>query len=149
MGLSRIVTATGAIDGTNTVFSTGEPYTAGYTRYILNGRFHGPGTDPDFTFTESNPATGEITVSVPPRIDDVVQIFFVDRRPIPPSPIQRLQAVIPSPSRVQGVLRPVMPTALVGRISTDRAAGTLQPTQPTRLAGVIRSTRLTGRIRED
>jgi hypothetical protein len=149
MGLSRIATATGTIDGVNVIFNTGEPYTAGYTRYILNGRFHGPDTDPDFTFTESDPDAGEITVSVPPRIDDVVQIFFVDRRPIPPSPIQRLQAVIPSTARVQGILRPVMPTTLVGRISSEQTAGTLQPTQPTRLAGIIRATRLTGRIRED
>lgn len=149
MGLSRIVTATGTIDGVNVIFNTGEPYTAGYTRYILNGRFHGPDTDPDFTFTESDPATGEITVSVPPRIDDVVQIFFVDRRPTPPSPIQRLQAVIQAPSRVQGVLRPVLPTTLVGRISSDRTTGTIQPIQPTRLAGVIRAKRLVGRIRED
>ena len=149
MGLSRIVTATGTIDGVNTVFSTGEPYTVGYTRYILNGRIHGHDTDPDFTYSESNPDAGEITVSEPPAIDDVVQIFFVDRRPIPPSPIQRLQAVMRTPARAQGTLSPVAPTRLVGRISSDQVDGALHPTTPTRLVGVLRSTRLVGRIREE
>lgn len=149
MGLTRIVTAIGPINGVNVVFGAGEPYTAGFTRYILNGRFHGPDTDPDFTFVESDPEAGEITVSEPPREDDTVQLFFVDRRPTPPSPIQRLQAVMRPPSRAQGTLNPVAPTRLVGRISTDRAAGDLQPPQPTRLVGVVRSTRLVGRIRKE
>ncbi len=149
MGLSRIVTAIGDIDGVNTVFYAGEPYTAGFTRYIYNGRFHGPDTDPDFSYTETDPDTGEITVSEPPLVDDTVQLFIVDRRPTPPSPIQELQAVIRSPDRAQGILRPDEPMRLSGVISTDTARGELDLEEPTRLVGVVSTPRLVGVIRKD
>ena len=149
MGLSRIVTAIGAIDGVNTVFYAGEPYTAGFTRYIYNGRFHGPDTDPDFTFVETDPDTGEVTVSEPPLVDDTVQLFIVDRRPTPPSPIQELQAVIRPPSRARGVLSPVEPLHLSGVISTNTARGELSPEEPVRLVGVVSTPRLVGVIRKD
>lgn len=149
MGLSRIVTAIGDIDGVNTVFYAGEPYTAGFTRYIYNGRFHGPDTDPDFTFAETDPDTGEVTVSEPPLEDDTVQLFIVDRRPTPCSPIQELQAVIRPPDRVRGILRPIEPLRLTGIIFIDIARGELDPIEPTRLVGVISAPRLVGVIRKD
>jgi hypothetical protein len=149
VGLSRIVTAIGAIDGVNTVFYAGEPYTPGFTRYIYNGRFHDNITDSDFQFTESNPDTGEVTVSEPPLVDDTVQLFIVDRRPTPCSPIQELQAVLRPPNRVQGILRPDTPLRLSGVISTDTARGELDPEEPTRLVGVISTPRLVGVLRKD
>jgi hypothetical protein len=136
VGLSRIVTAIGAIDGVNTVFYAGEPYTAGFTRYIYNGRFHGPDT-------------GEITVSEAPLVDDTVQLFIVDRRPTPCSPIQELQAVIRPPDRARGILTPEEPLRLTGVISTDTARGELDPEEPVRLVGVVSTPRLVGVIRKD
>lgn len=86
MPIARIVLASGAIDGTNTVFSTGGfPYVPGSTAYILNGRIHSQsiagGADYDYGFTESNPGAGEITVDNAPLVGDVVQIFFWDTAP--------------------------------------------------------------------
>lgn len=114
---TKIVTAIGDINGSNTVFSAGEPYTLGSTRYILNGRIHATDSD-DYAFVESNADTGEITVVNPPKIGDVVQLFIVDRRPTIIAAVQQLSGQIHK-----------LPTRLVG---------TLHPPKINRLRGVVK-----------
>ena len=111
---TKIVTAIGNIDGSNTVFFAGEPYTSGFTRYILNGRIHATDSD-DYAFVESNPDTGQITVINPPKIGDVVQLFIVDRRPTIIAAVQRLSGQIRKlPNHLVGVIHPPKVRRLYG-----------------------------------
>jgi hypothetical protein len=90
---TKIVNAIGAVDGANTRFYAGEPYTPSYTRYILNGRMHTSDAG-EYGFTESNPDFGEITVNTAPSPGDVVQLFFLDRK-VPETPsVRRLVGVL-------------------------------------------------------
>lgn len=101
----RIVLAQGAVDGSNTIFATGVPYVPGTTAYILNGRIHSltlaRGVDNPYGYVELDPEGGTIQVDNPPEIDDVVQIFFWDRRVLPAPPVTRLT----------GTLRPAAPSS--------------------------------------
>lgn len=147
MANSKIVTAIGNIDGVNVKFSAGEPYTPGLTRYILNGRIHAQNSD-DFSFTESNPGAGEITVSEAPVDGDVVQLFIVDLRPVVVSPVQQLTGTIRAPNKLQGALRPKKPPQLQATVSPKKLQGALRSPKPNQLQGVLQSKRLVGQLKK-
>ena len=159
---ARIVLAQGLIDGVNRVFQTGVPYVPGSTAYILNGRIHSlrlaRGPENDYGYLETNPATGEITVDVPPDIDDVVQIFFWDWLVAPPPPITSLTGTIPTGAAgsstgggrqtLTGVIREPVPARLAGVVQSSRLSGVVRDPAAGRLAGVVRSQRIVGTIKE-
>lgn len=59
-------TPTGDIDGTNTVFTTGQPYIPGSLEVYVNGLLQVSGIH----YTETNPATGEFTFDEAPLTGD-------------------------------------------------------------------------------
>jgi hypothetical protein len=161
MANARIVLAQGLIDGVNTIFSTGVPYVAGSTAYILNGRIHSQslarGPDNDFGYIELDATAGTIQADLPPELDDVVQIFFWDRRVTPAPPITVLVGTIPSGSGggasssgqpLQGVIRTPEVTRLSGVMSSSKLTGIIKTPEPDRLAGVVRGQRIIGTIKE-
>ena len=83
MPLPHFEVPAGVIDGANLVFNVSQAYKPGTTAVFLNGLL----LRADYTdgWTESNPATGEITMKEPPRVTkitpDVVQVFFIDLTP--------------------------------------------------------------------
>ena len=83
MSLPHFEVPSGVIDGVNLVFNVSQPYKPGTTAVFLNGLL----LRPDYTdgWTESNPATGEVTLKEPPRVTkitpDVVQVFYIDTSP--------------------------------------------------------------------
>lgn len=118
MANSRIITARGAVNGVNTVFSAGEAAEPNSLRYILNGRIHGPGTGEDYLFTETDAALGQITVSVPPEDGDTVQLFYVDRSTPEGVALPKIQGVLRTTSaRLTGTLKGTVTSSLTGRLS--------------------------------
>lgn len=74
---------TGPIDGVNTTFYVSLPYKPGSLAVLLNGQLKRK----DFTrygWIESNPSTGEVELTTPPLLGDVVQAFFLDMSPMQP-----------------------------------------------------------------
>jgi hypothetical protein len=120
MSNTRIVLAQGAIDGINTVFATGVPYVTGSTAYILNGRVHNQalarGPDNPYGFVELDPDSGTIQVDTPPETDDVVQIFYADRRVTPPAAITHLTGVVHTAAAQNTTLIGVIHTPTVTRL---------------------------------
>ena len=55
---------TGVVDGINSVFLFSAPYTAGTVAIFLNGQLITDGDGSGNPWTESDPATGEITLEV-------------------------------------------------------------------------------------
>lgn len=149
---TRIVIARGAIDGVNTVFSTGEPYVPGSTAYILNGRIHNRllarGADNDYGYVELSADAGTIQVDNPPAIDDVVQIFYWDRKVAPTPEITRLAGVVTTGQQVQGVAREQVPERLAGVVRSAAVLGSVRDVAPQRLAGQVTSQRITGVIKD-
>lgn len=151
---TRIVIARGAIDGVNTVFSTGEPYVAGSTAYILNGRIHNRllprGPDNDYGYIELSADAGTIQVDHPPLVDDVVQIFYWDRKVAPAPAVQVLTGTVSegSRNRPQGVIREQVPTRLAGVVRAPLVQGVVRDATPQRLAGVVRAQRIVGVIKD-
>lgn len=149
---ARIVLAQGAIDGANVVFATGEPYVPGSAQYILNGRIHNQrlarGPDNDFGFVELDPDSGTIQVDNPPAIDDVVQIFFWDRKVQPAPLIERLSGTVVAKAPAQGVVREPAVERLSGVVDGRRVAGVVRAPQVQRLSGVVREQRIQGVIKE-
>jgi hypothetical protein len=152
MANARIVLAQGAIDGVNTVFSTGVPYVPGSTAYILNGRIHNQalqrGPDNDYGYIELSPDSGTIQVDNPPLHCDVVQIFFWDRRVTPPPPITQLTGVVHTKQQLEGIAREDQPERLSGIVQSRRLSGVIREPVPTRLSGVVRTQRIVGTIKE-
>jgi len=109
---TRIVTAGGAIDGVNVKFYTPVPYVPGSTAYILNGRTRR--AELDDGYLETNPGTGEITVSEAPLSGDVVQIFFTDTAPSVSSPLEKISATLSTTTRLTGTLSEVKPLRITG-----------------------------------
>ena len=145
---TKIVTAIGDIDGVNLKFYTGEPYVAGFTRYILNGRIH-PAVDDDFSFTESNPDAGEITVTVAPEDGDVVQIFFIDRRPAVIADVQQLEGSIrKAPIQLAGSLQKPPTAQLEGAVNKKKLTGVVVARLPTQLRGTVAPKPLSGVLRK-
>lgn len=83
MPLPHFEVAQGVIDGANVIFNVSQAYKPGTTAVFLNGLLL-RGDYPD-GWTESDPATGEVTLKVPPRVTkitpDVVQVFYIDLSP--------------------------------------------------------------------
>ena len=145
---SKIVTAIGVINGVNLRFLAGEPYVAGFTRYILNGRIHAPNSD-DYSFTESNPDNGEITVSVAPLDGDVVQLFIVDRRPTVIAAVQQLDGTLrKQPVPLSGVLTTPSRAQLEGTITKKKLSGSIVTQAPARLQGTLNGRRLSGVLKK-
>jgi hypothetical protein len=145
---AKIVSALGVIDGVNTKFLAGEPYTAGFTRYILNGRIHQQDAD-DFAWSETNPDGGEITVVNPPEDGDVVQLFIVDRRPTIIAPVQQLTGhVQKQPSRLVGTVRPAVVPRLVGALATKKLSGAIRRGTTPPLQGTIKARHLSGVLKK-
>jgi hypothetical protein len=148
----RIVLAQGAIDGSNRVFATGEPYVPGSTAYILNGRIHNlkavRGPENDYGYIELSADAGTIEVDIPPLPDDVVQIFFWSRVVIPPPAIERLTGVIGAREQVQGVIREPTKERLVGVVRKPGIVGIIRAPNEERLVGQAGVVRMTGVIRE-
>jgi hypothetical protein len=83
MPLPHFEVPSGVIDGANLVFNVSQAYKPGTTAVFLNGLLLR--ADYDDGWTESDPATGEITLKEPPRVTkitpDVVQVFYIDLSP--------------------------------------------------------------------
>lgn len=83
MPLPHFEVPSGAIDGANLVFNVSQTYKPGTTAVFLNGLLLR--ADYPDGWTESDPATGEVTLKEPPRVTkitpDVVQVFYIDTSP--------------------------------------------------------------------
>jgi hypothetical protein len=107
MPVPRFEVPSGVIDGVNTVFNVSVPYRPGTTAVFLNGLLLEP-TLLD-GWTETNPATGEITLKEPPRVTkvcpDVVQVFFIDTSPVlPETVVVRLHGRLRAVDELEGRL---------------------------------------------
>lgn len=88
MPVPRFEVGIGAIDGANLVFHVSVPYQPGTVAYFLNGQLKR--ADYDDGWSESDPATGEITLKEAPQsanFSDVVQFFFIDTSPVLPESV--------------------------------------------------------------
>jgi len=113
MPLPHFEVPVGAIDGVNVVFNVSRAYRPGTTAVFLNGLLLR--ADYDDGWTESDPATGEVTLKEPPRVTkitpDVVQVFYIDTSP--------------------DVLEAVIVERLVGRLSVlEELEGHLATSEP-------------------
>ena len=146
---SKIVSAIGNIDGVNVRFFAGEPYTPGYTRYILNGRIHAPSSD-DYSFAETNPDAGEITVTYAPEDGDVVQLFILDRRPTVIASVQTLVGAVHAHApKLLGALTASQTSPLRGVLQTGSLQGTLRGALKTpQLQGVVKQGRVVGQLKK-
>lgn len=113
MPLPHFEVPSGAIDGVNTVFNVSQPYQPGTTAVFLNGLLLR--ADYPDGWTESDPATGEVTLKEPPRVTkitpDIVQVFYIDTSP--------------------AVLEATIVCRLVGRLrDVEGLEGRLTPEQP-------------------
>lgn len=83
MAIPRWEVASGVIDGVNTVFTVSVAYIPGTTSVHLNGQLKR--ADLDDGWTESVPASGQITLKNAPKAIgdevDVVQVFYLDTSP--------------------------------------------------------------------
>lgn len=152
MAYARIVLAQGLIDGVNTVFTTSEPYVAGSTAYIYNGRIHSStlarGPDNAFGYIELDPDAGSIQVDIPPEEGDVVQIFYWSRRVLPAPIVERLAGTVIVTTRVQGIVRTPMSLRLTGSIRTDGMKGAIRDLSSDHLAGVVKTDQIIGVLKE-
>jgi hypothetical protein len=116
MPIAKIVLAGGLIDGSNTVFSTPEPYVPGSTAYILNGRIHSLSLSDSFGYSESDPALGQITVDEAPLVDDVVQIFYWSPVVAPLPTAAGATGIVTVRTRLVGVVGPPAVPSITGII---------------------------------
>lgn len=65
----RVEEASGVVNGSNKVFSVSLPYQVGTLKLLVNGQLRQ--IDDDDGWTESNPATGEFTMLIPPDNDKI------------------------------------------------------------------------------
>jgi hypothetical protein len=150
----RIVVAQGAIDGVNTTFSTGVPYVPGSTAYILNGRIHNKAlsgnADYGYGYVELDPDAGTIQVENPPLPGDLVQIFFWDRVVLPAPPVGQITGTVATGpgAPIQGTVRTVQPTRLVGVVGPRTLQGVVRPERPEQLIGTVGTNKIVGIVRE-
>jgi hypothetical protein len=115
---TRLTLARGTVDGTNILFYTPEPYVAGSTAYVLNGRvysqFAARGISNPFGYAESNPDTGEIQVDFAPQPGDIVQIFFWDRQPTREAQVKEVEVIVAERQEIIGVVQEPVPDVIVG-----------------------------------
>jgi len=113
MPLPHFEVPLGVIDGVNLVFNVSQAYKPGTTAVFLNGLL----LREDYTdgWTESNPATGEVTMKEPPRVTkitpDVVQVFYIDTSPdvLDASIVCRLVGRLRDVEALEGRLVPLTP----------------------------------------
>jgi hypothetical protein len=134
----RFEVPTGVIDDVNTVFYVSVPYKPGTTAVFLNGLLMEPSLLDGWT--ESDPATGEVTLNDPPRSGrgdpDVVQIFFIDLSPaLPETVVERLTGRLTAVS-----------DELTGRLVTETFHAALDPSEG--LEGRITTETLNGTVEE-
>lgn len=111
MTTPKFAVPTGAINGINTVFNVGEAYKPGSVAAFYNGLIIRK--DDDDGWTESDPSTGEVTLTSPPLSLDTVNIFYIDTSPAAP------ETVLDS---IFGLLKPV--DDLIGNLTeTDDLIG--------------------------
>jgi hypothetical protein len=97
----------GVIDGVNTVYTVSVAYQPGSVAVFLNGQLKRQ--DLDDGWTETNPATGEVTLTEAPRsigkCPDVLQIFFLDTTPLAiEQTVERIKAKLRTYQPVRGTL---------------------------------------------
>lgn len=66
----------GVIDGSNTVFVVSSAYAPSSVAVFINGQLKNRPLEDGWV--ETNPAAGVVTLAEPPRVGEVVQIFFID-----------------------------------------------------------------------
>lgn len=76
MGLARIETAAGAVDGTNKTFYVSAPYKVGSVQYFLNGILKVKEWDDGCI--EISSLDREVELKEAPLPGDVIQFYFVD-----------------------------------------------------------------------
>lgn len=70
VGIVPKETPTGAVNGSNAVFTTSQPYVAGSLMVYINGLAEG------FFVTETNPATGSFTLDIAPSTGDNIFVSY-------------------------------------------------------------------------
>lgn len=145
MTIPKFAVPTGAIDGINTVFSVGEPYSPGSVAVFYNGLLVRIADDDGWT--ESDPSTGEVTLTAPPLALDTVNIFFIDTTPAAPETVL---------DNIFGTLKPVDDLTgnlteidnLVGSITVEALLGTLEE-EGLLAATLVEIEGITGTLEED
>jgi len=113
MPLPHFEVPVGAIDGSNVVFNVSQAYKPGTTAVFLNGLLLR--ADYPDGWTESDPATGEVTLKEPPRVTkitpDVVQVFYIDTSPaiLEAVIVERLRGTLRAVDDLEGRLVPLAP----------------------------------------
>lgn len=82
MGVWRVEIPSGAINGTNRTFVTSVPYRAGSLALYLNGQLREKSNTAD-GYTETDPATGTLTLVEAPRAGELVQVAYEDTAAVP------------------------------------------------------------------
>ena len=123
----------GTIDGVNTTFFTPTPYTAGTLAVYDNGQLqmHHAGNP----WTETNPATGEVTLAFAPEGGDTIAAFYMDTTEVlPETEIVELDGTIEEVDGITGALTDSEDLAgyieeaesLSGELSADYLDGTIE-----------------------
>ena len=107
MGQPRFEVPSGAINGSNVVFTVSLPYVLGSTAVWLNGVLLR--RDLDDGWSESSPGIGEITLNEAPLASgscpDVLQVFYKDSLVDPPDAvIEQIFGTISGEEGLSGVL---------------------------------------------
>lgn len=75
MALPIIEVPSGAVDDSNVIFTTSQPYVAGTLSVFVNGLlFRADWAD---GWTETDPAAGTVTLKIAPMTGDSVQVYFI------------------------------------------------------------------------
>lgn len=150
MPLPHFEVPLGVIDGVNLVFNVSQAYKPGTTAVFLNGLLLR--ADYDDGWTESDPATGEITLKEPPRVTkitpDVVQVFYIDLSPdvLEAIIVCRLEGRLTALEAMEGRLLPSQ--TFRGSVDVSGGlAGFLEP-QPTLQAALDDHGTITGHLEE-
>lgn len=116
----KFETASGAIDGLNTVFSVSSPYTVGTLAVLLNGQLKS--ADLEDGFSEASPPTGTFTMNEAPLPGDTVQAFYLDTEETPDKTrfVFGLEAVVGSQLAVE--VEDVDVSARIVRVSVSSAS---------------------------
>ena len=122
MGIPRFEPLTGTVDGANKVFTASSAYSPGSTAVFTNGVLQR--ADLDDGWSESNPATGEITYTEAPHTGDIPQICYIDTTP--DSPEVNIENITGQLDPEPGLTAALGASALSGSLGSDAAlTGTL------------------------
>lgn len=76
MSIPHFEVPSGAINGSNTVFTLSQSYQVGTTAVFVNGVLMQ--RDLEDGWFETNSVTGVITLKIAPTVGDVLQVFYTD-----------------------------------------------------------------------